>query len=170
MPATSCWSGDAAHTAHFSIGSGTKLAMEDSIALVDSLRRHQDLQTALTRYEMERQPVVERFQEAAAESSTYFEEVSRYESFAPLQFAFNLLTRSRRISYGNLSQRDPLLVRSVDSAFAAVAAGAATPARSASHRHRCSSASPARLAATKPGGGLDPGCRARHQPPDRRQS
>jgi len=111
--------GDAAHTAHFSIGSGTKLAIEDSIALVDSLRRHQDIQAALTRYELERQPVVERFQEAAGESSSYFEDVSRYESFSPLQFAFNLLTRSRRITYNNLSQRDPMLVRSVDSAFAA---------------------------------------------------
>ena len=114
--------GDAAHTAHFSIGSGTKLAMEDSIGLVDSLRRHADLQTALTRYEMERQPIVERFQEAAAESSSYFEDVARYQDFSPLQFAFNLLTRSRRITYGNLSQRDPGLVRAVDSAFAASAA------------------------------------------------
>ena len=113
--------GDAAHTAHFSIGSGTKLAMEDSIALVDSLRRHSDLQTAVTSYEMERQPVVERFQEAAAESSSYFEDVARYQDFAPLQFAFNLLTRSRRITYGNLTQRDPDLVRAVDWAFAASA-------------------------------------------------
>ncbi len=64
--------GDAAHTAHFSIGSGTKLAMEDSIALVDALRRHGDLNAALNDYEMERQPVVERFQEAALESSSYF--------------------------------------------------------------------------------------------------
>lgn len=113
--------GDAAHTAHFSIGSGTKLAIEDSIALVDSLRRYPEIQTALTRYELERQPVVERFQEAAGESSSYFEDVSRYESFPPLQFAFNLLTRSRRITYNNLSQRDPTLVRFVDSAFAAAA-------------------------------------------------
>jgi anthraniloyl-CoA monooxygenase len=117
--------GDAAHTAHFSIGSGTKLAMEDSIALGDSLRRYPDIQTALTRYELERQPVIERFQEAAADSSSYFESVSRYESFPPLQFAFNLLTRSRRITYNNLSQRDPVLVRSVDSAFAAASTGRA---------------------------------------------
>src|SRR5205807_617884 len=75
--------GDAAHTAHFSIGSGTKLAMEDSIALVDALRRHRDLTTALNDYELERQPVVERFQEAARESSTYFENVSRYAAFEP---------------------------------------------------------------------------------------
>jgi anthraniloyl-CoA monooxygenase len=115
--------GDAAHTAHFSIGSGTKLAMEDSIALVDALRRHRDLPAALNDYEMERQPVVERFQEAALESSSYFEHVSRYAQFDPRQFAFNLLTRSRRITYVNLTQRDPDLVRSVDSWFAAAATG-----------------------------------------------
>ena len=115
--------GDAAHTAHFSIGSGTKLAMEDSIALVDALRRYRDLPAALNDYEMERQPVVERFQEAALESSNYFEHVSRYAQFDPRQFAFNLLTRSRRITYVNLTQRDPELVRSVDSWFTAAAAG-----------------------------------------------
>jgi anthraniloyl-CoA monooxygenase len=109
--------GDAAHTAHFSIGSGTKLAMEDSIALVDSLRRHRELEAALTDYEMERQPVVERFQEAALESAAYFEHVSRYEGFSPIQFAFNLLTRSRRITYVNLSVRDPQLSRAVDAFF-----------------------------------------------------
>jgi anthraniloyl-CoA monooxygenase len=115
--------GDAAHTAHFSIGSGTKLAMEDSIALVDALRRHRDLSAALNDYEMERQPIVERFQEAALESSSYFEHVSRYADFDPRQFAFNLLTRSRRITYINLTQRDPDLVRTVDSWFAAAAIG-----------------------------------------------
>jgi anthraniloyl-CoA monooxygenase len=115
--------GDAAHTAHFSIGSGTKLAMEDSIALVDALRRHSDLNAALNDYEMERQPVVERFQEAALESAGYFEHVGRYDGFDPRQFAFNLLTRSRRITYVNLTQRDPELVRSVDSWFGASARG-----------------------------------------------
>ena len=115
--------GDAAHTAHFSIGSGTKLAMEDSIALADALRRHRDLPAALNDYEMERQPVVERFQEAALESSSYFEHVSRYAQFDPRQFAFNLLTRSRRITYVNLTQRDPDLVRTLDSWFAAAATG-----------------------------------------------
>ena len=115
--------GDAAHTAHFSIGSGTKLAMEDSIALVDALRRHHDLEAALNDYEMERQPIVERFQEAALESSSYFEHVARYAQFDPRQFAFNLLTRSRRITYINLTQRDPELVRTVDSWFAAAATG-----------------------------------------------
>src|SRR3989449_8234464 len=72
---------------------------------------------------MERQPVVERFQEAALESSSYFEHVSRYAAFDPRQFAFNLLTRSRRITYVNLTQRDPELVRRVDSWFSAAATG-----------------------------------------------
>ena len=115
--------GDAAHTAHFSIGSGTKLAMEDSIALVDALRRQPDLRAAINDYEMERQPVVERFQEAALESSSYFEHVNRYDGFNPKQFAFNLLTRSRRITYVNLTQRDPDFVRAVDSWFSAAATG-----------------------------------------------
>jgi anthraniloyl-CoA monooxygenase len=97
--------------------------MEDSIALVDALRRHRDLGAALNDYEMERQPVVERFQEAALESSSYFEHVSRYAHFDPRQFAFNLLTRSRRITYINLTQRDPELVRTVDSWFNAAASG-----------------------------------------------
>jgi anthraniloyl-CoA monooxygenase len=115
--------GDAAHTAHFTIGSGTKLAMEDAVALAGALERHRDLETALTHYEMERQPVVERFQEAARESSAYFENVSRYASFEPVQFAFNLLTRSGRITHLELQKRDPGFVAALDAWFAERAAG-----------------------------------------------
>ena len=107
--------GDAAHTAHFSIGSGTKLAIEDSIELAASLGRNDDLSDALVEYELERRPVVERFQEAARQSAEYFEEVPRHWGLPPLQFAFNLLTRSGRIGHANLSVRDPRLVRRVDS-------------------------------------------------------
>jgi anthraniloyl-CoA monooxygenase len=113
--------GDAAHTAHFTIGSGTKLAMEDAISLVEQLDRHDDpddLEIALTHYEMDRQPVVERFQLAALESASYFEHVSRYASFEPLPFAFNLLTRSGRITYLELERRDPAFVATVDGWFA----------------------------------------------------
>jgi anthraniloyl-CoA monooxygenase len=106
--------GDAAHTAHFSIGSGTKLAIEDAIELAASLGRNDDLATALTQYELERRPIVERFQEAARQSAEYFEEVPRHWGLPPLQFAFNLLTRSGRIGHANLSVRDPRLVRRVD--------------------------------------------------------
>jgi anthraniloyl-CoA monooxygenase len=116
--------GDAAHTAHFTIGSGTKLAMEDAISLAGALERHPaDLERALTSYELERQPAVERTQRAALESAAYFENVSRYANFEPVRFAVNLLTRSGRISYANLTQRDPVLVQRSDAAFAAEAEG-----------------------------------------------
>ncbi|HJS27529.1 MAG TPA: FAD-dependent monooxygenase [Actinomycetota bacterium] len=119
--------GDAAHTAHFTIGSGTKLAMEDSIALAGALERHRDLEAALTSYELERQPAVERLQRAALDSAAYFENVSRYARFEPVRFAMNLLTRSGRISYANLTQRDPELVRRADAAFAGREDGAVAP-------------------------------------------
>jgi anthraniloyl-CoA monooxygenase len=118
--------GDAAHTAHFTIGSGTKLAMEDAISLATALTRHRDLKAALLEYEMERQPVVERFQEAARDSATYFENVRRYKDFHPLQFAFNLLTRSGRITHLELEKRDPQFLARVDGWFARDAAGAAS--------------------------------------------
>lgn len=122
--------GDAAHTAHFTIGSGTKLAMEDSVALAEALSRHpSDLEAAFTHFEMERQPVVERFQLAALESATYFENVRRYAGFEPVQFAFNLLTRSGRITHLELTRRDPVFVASVDAWFAATAAGSPHRAR-----------------------------------------
>jgi anthraniloyl-CoA monooxygenase len=110
--------GDAAHTAHFTIGSGTKLAMEDSIALADALGSHTDTQAALVDYEMRRQPTVERFQEAARQSARYFEHVPRYAHFDPLQFSFNLLTRSGRIGYTNLTLRDHKFIRTLDGWFA----------------------------------------------------
>ncbi len=115
--------GDAAHTAHFTIGSGTKLAMEDAVALVDALRRRHPLRAALAEYETERQAVIERFQDAARESARYFENVTRYAGFEPIQFAFNLLTRSRRITYASLGLRDPDFVRSVDAWFARAGSG-----------------------------------------------
>ncbi|HEX8857661.1 MAG TPA: FAD-dependent monooxygenase, partial [Actinomycetes bacterium] len=115
--------GDSAHTAHFTIGSGTKLAMEDAISLATAFLRHPaDLEAALTWYELDRQPVVERFQEAARESATYFESVSRYSGFEPIQFAFNLLTRSGRIGHLELEKRDPRFIASVDRWFARTAA------------------------------------------------
>ena len=98
--------GDAVHTAHFSIGAGTKLAMEDAIALAESLEQHDDLGEALDAYEIERKPVVETFQRAAQESRTYFETLKRYMGLPPMQFAFQLLTRSGRISYDDLHFRD----------------------------------------------------------------
>jgi anthraniloyl-CoA monooxygenase len=110
--------GDAAHTAHFSIGSGTKLAMEDAIALADAVSRRDDLDAALAEYEAERRPVVERFQQAAAQSQTYFEETERSTRLDPVQFAFHLLTRSGRMGYDDLRLRDPSFVARVDTWFA----------------------------------------------------
>jgi anthraniloyl-CoA monooxygenase len=111
--------GDAAHTAHFTIGSGTKLAMEDAVALGQALQRHPaDLEAAFTDYELERQPVVERFQEAARDSATWFENVRRYDGFDPVQFACNLLTRSGRIGHLELTRRDPGFAAAVDRFFA----------------------------------------------------
>ncbi len=106
--------GDAIHTAHFSIGSGTKLAMEDAIALASALEQHQDLETALNEYELERKPIVEIFQKAARESQAYFETLKRYLDLDPVQFTFNLLTRSGRITYDDLRLRDPRFGDMVD--------------------------------------------------------
>jgi anthraniloyl-CoA monooxygenase len=120
--------GDAAHTAHFSIGSGTKLAMEDAIALAQAFQRHPgDRERALVDYELERQPVVERFQLAAGESAAYFERVERYAHMDPMPFAFNLLTRSGRITHANLAQRDPQFVRVLDAWFHGAGKGAVAP-------------------------------------------
>jgi anthraniloyl-CoA monooxygenase len=108
--------GDAAHTAHFSIGSGTKLAMEDSIALASALaRRGWDVEAALVDYELERMPLVERTQAAASDSAGYFRRVRSYTHLEPIQFAFNLLTRSGRITHATLGIRDPQFTRALDS-------------------------------------------------------
>ncbi|MFJ9708867.1 bifunctional salicylyl-CoA 5-hydroxylase/oxidoreductase [Streptomyces sp. NPDC101234] len=110
--------GDAAHTAHFSIGSGTKLAMEDALALAACLHEHPDVESALTAYEAERRPVVESTQRAAQASLEWFEHIGMYVRQEPAQFCFNLLTRSRRITYDNLRTRDQEFADLVDEAFA----------------------------------------------------
>jgi anthraniloyl-CoA monooxygenase len=122
--------GDAAHTAHFSVGSGTKLAMEDAIALAAALRSDHDVSAALAAYEAERRPQVESLQRAAQASLEWFEATERYHDTEPLQFVFNLLTRSLRITHDNLRLRDPALVAQVDRWFAEQAArqsGTAVP-------------------------------------------
>jgi anthraniloyl-CoA monooxygenase len=107
--------GDAAHTAHFSIGSGTKLAIEDSIVLARALRDHADVPAALAAYEAERRPEVESLQRAAQVSLAWFEDAERYHGrLEPIQFAFSLLTRSLRVTHENLKVRDAKFVESVD--------------------------------------------------------
>lgn len=119
--------GDSAHTAHFSIGSGTKLALEDAIALSNAFEEHDTVPTALRSYEQTRRPRVEATQRAAVESQRYFETVSRYAHVDPEQFAFHLLTRSGRITYDNLKQRDPYFVADVERWFLAANTDASTP-------------------------------------------
>jgi anthraniloyl-CoA monooxygenase len=110
--------GDAAHTAHFSIGSGTKLAMEDALALAASIHEHGMLDDALVAYEAERRPVVESTQRAAQASLEWFENLGQYIHQEPMRFAFNILTRSRRVTYDNLRLRDPEFVDASDAWFA----------------------------------------------------
>ncbi|MED5330468.1 MAG: bifunctional salicylyl-CoA 5-hydroxylase/oxidoreductase [Planctomycetota bacterium] len=107
--------GDAAHTAHFSIGSGTKLAMEDAIALKDAFVEHgtEDVPTVLQAYEDNRYVDTVKIQKAAQTSLEWFENTSRYAKLHPLQFTFSLMTRSKRITYDNLAERDPDLVQQV---------------------------------------------------------
>jgi len=114
--------GDAAHTAHFSVGSGTKLAMEDAVALATALQSHSEVPAALAAYEETRRPAVESLQRAAQVSLQWFEDTERYMNLEPIQFAFTLLTRSLRVTHGNLKLRDPAFVAKVDGWFAQKAA------------------------------------------------
>ncbi|MFI5857691.1 bifunctional salicylyl-CoA 5-hydroxylase/oxidoreductase [Streptomyces parvulus] len=109
--------GDAAHTAHFSIGSGTKLAVEDALALAACLGEQPSLAEALAAYEEERRPVVASTQRAAKASMEWFEDLARYVDQPPRQFAFNLLTRSRRVTHDNLRLRDAGFTGSVEREF-----------------------------------------------------
>ena len=111
--------GDAAHTAHFSIGSGTKLAMEDAILLVDTFRRlgTDDVPKVMATYEEERWVDVLKLQKAAQTSLEWFENSERYLGQSPVHFTFNLMTRSKRITYDNLQERDPKLIENVTADF-----------------------------------------------------
>ncbi len=106
--------GDAAHSAHFSVGSGTKLAMEDAVALSDALRVESTRAGAFARYERERRLEVLRLQNAARNSTEWFEHVARYARLPPEQFAYSLLTRSQRISHENLRLRDRTYVERIE--------------------------------------------------------
>jgi anthraniloyl-CoA monooxygenase len=118
--------GDAAHTAHFSIGSGTKLALEDAIALAAALQRNNDLARAFEEYEAERRIEVLRLQNAARNSTEWFENVARYASLEPEQFAYSLLTRSQRLTHDNLRLRDREYIADIE-AWLSERAGSAGP-------------------------------------------
>ncbi len=112
--------GDAAHTAHFSIGSGTKLAMEDAIVLRDEvLAAPTDIPSALATYERRRRPEVEALQAAAQASLEWFEGTERYMRMSPIQLTYSLMTRSLRVSHASVAKRDPDLARGVERLLAA---------------------------------------------------
>jgi len=106
--------GDALHTAHFSVGSGTKLALEDAIALARACAEVPDVAGALAAFETNRRPRVEQLQHAALESLRWFEEMDSYMHLDPLPFALSAMTRSKRIDYDKLRQRDPAFVAEVE--------------------------------------------------------
>src|ERR1700751_826355 len=110
--------GAAKATADFSIGSGTKLAMEDAIALADAMRQSPNVAAALHKYEQGRREEVEKTQHAADVSLVWFEHVDRFWEFDPVQFAFGVMTRAKAITYDNLNLRAPDFVAEVDKAFA----------------------------------------------------
>lgn len=110
--------GDAAHTAHYSIGSGTKLAMEDAIALAQALAAEPHVPAALARYQAEREPAVLRLQSAARNRQEWFEHVARYTGMEPLQFSYTLLTGSQRLGHDSLKTRDPAYIAQVENDLA----------------------------------------------------
>ena len=148
--------GDAAHTAHFSIGSGTKLAMEDALALAACLHEQPGTDAALAAYEAERRPVVASTQRAAQASLEWFENLGQYLHQEPEQFAFNIMTRSRRVTHDNLRMRDPEFADRIDAWFA----GSRAAARDGRRRRGAAdvpAAAAARPGAEEPGRGLRDG-------------
>jgi anthraniloyl-CoA monooxygenase len=108
--------GDALHTAHFSIGSGTKLALEDAIVLAGALSAERDVRTALERFERERKPIIEEYQQAARESQVWFEQTEKQMAVDPLELAYQIMTRSKKIDRENLRRRDPAFVAAYERA------------------------------------------------------
>jgi anthraniloyl-CoA monooxygenase len=110
--------GDALHTAHFSIGSGTKLAIEDAIELFRHLAAGLDVTPALEAFERERRPIIEEYQRAADESRVWFERAREHVRMEPLPFAYSLMTRSTRVDRESLRRRDPSFVAACEEAAA----------------------------------------------------
>ena len=108
--------GDALHTAHFSIGSGTKLAMEDAIALAESFQQSATVSEALTHFTQTRRPTIEDYQAAAFESMRWFEDAASYMHLSPIELAYVLMTRSGRVTYEDLKRRAPEFIEQYESA------------------------------------------------------
>jgi anthraniloyl-CoA monooxygenase len=102
--------GDALHTAHFSIGSGTKLALEDAIALFESFKKKENVRAALDEFETTRKPVIEAYQAAAQDSMRWFEKARDYMHLTPIELAYSLMTRSGRVGDEDLKRRDPKFI------------------------------------------------------------
>jgi anthraniloyl-CoA monooxygenase len=121
--------GDAAHTAHFSIGSGTKLAMEDAIILSQAVIEHgDDVKGALQAYQDTRWVDAAKLQKTATTSRRWFENIRRYRDLHPLQFTVSMMSRSKRVTHGNLKLRDPAFIEQVDTWFAEQAGVTTKPA------------------------------------------
>ena len=102
--------GDALHTAHFSIGSGTKLALEDSIALFECFEQTETIAEALRKFESTRKPVIEAYQAAAYDSMRWFENAREYMNLSAIELAYALMTRSGRVDYEDLKRRDKVFI------------------------------------------------------------
>jgi anthraniloyl-CoA monooxygenase len=119
--------GDALHTAHFSIGSGTKLAMEDAIALKRAFDETSEVADALKRFEQDRRPVIEEYQAAAQDSMVWFENASEYMHLTPIELAYVLMTRSGKVDRESLRHRDPAFVKAYEESHNLSAGSADVP-------------------------------------------
>jgi anthraniloyl-CoA monooxygenase len=108
--------GDALHTAHFSIGSGTKLAMEDAIALAQSFQQTSNVRDALVHFTETRRPMIEEYQAAAFESMLWFENAQQFMSLSPMELALSVMMRSGRVTYEELKKRDPDFIHAYETA------------------------------------------------------
>jgi anthraniloyl-CoA monooxygenase len=115
--------GDALHTAHFSIGSGTKLALEDAIALAECFRNTNDVRNALAEFESTRKPVIEAYQAAAHESMVWFENARQYMHLSPIELAYTLMTRSGRVGFEELRKRDQVFIAAYEEELSRKGAG-----------------------------------------------
>ena len=119
--------GDALHTAHFSIGSGTKLALEDAIALFDCFQKADTVGAALEEFESTRKPVIEEYQAAAFESMRWFENAREYMHLSPIELAYALMTRSGKVDHEDLKRRDPNFISTYEAARKRSAGTAGVP-------------------------------------------
>jgi anthraniloyl-CoA monooxygenase len=119
--------GDALHTAHFSIGSGTKLALEDAIALFDCFRKKESVRAALEEFETTRKPVIEAYQAAAQDSMRWFENARDYMNLSPIELAYSLMTRSGRVRDEDLKRRDPQFIARYEAELNAYTGTAGVP-------------------------------------------